>query len=85
MVAQEGGHQGGDELMAQRVPGGGDLQQRQHQHVRAVLDWEAEQLLHLLVLSHLRESQKAFHQVQTFPVKLENLNDTDPNVRAPTA
>lgn len=69
MVAQEDRHQGRDELMAQCVPGGGDLQQCQHQHIWAVLDWEAEKLLHLIVLPHLREPQKAFHQVKTFPVK----------------
>lgn len=28
VVAQKDGHEGGDELMAQCVPGGGDLQQR---------------------------------------------------------
>ncbi len=55
--------------MAQCVPGGGDLQQRQHQHVWAVLDWEAKQLLHLLILAHLRQPKQAFHQVQAFPVK----------------
>lgn len=55
--------------MAQCVPGGGDLQQCQNQHVWAVLDWEAEKLLHLFVLPNLRESEKAFHQVQALPVK----------------
>lgn len=53
VVAKKDGHQGGDELMAQSVPGGGDLQQRQHQHVWAVLDGEAKELLHLLILAHL--------------------------------
>jgi len=57
VVAQEDGHEGGDELMAKRVPGGGDLQQRQHQHVRTVLDGEAEQLLHRLILAHLWQSE----------------------------
>lgn len=69
VVAQKDGHQGRDELMTQCVPGGGDLQQCQHQHVWAVLDWEAEQLLHLLILAHLRQPKQALHQVETFPVK----------------
>lgn len=68
MVAQKDGHEGGDELMAQCVPGCRDLKQCQHQHVWAVLDGKAEQLLHLLVLAHLGESQQALHQVQAFPV-----------------
>lgn len=68
VVAQEDGHEGGDELVAQRVPGGADLQQGQHQHVGAVLDGEAEQLLHLLILAHLRQPQQALHQVQALPV-----------------
>lgn len=55
VVAQENGHEGGDELVAQGVPGGADLQQRQHKHVGTVLDGEAEKLLDLLVLAHLRE------------------------------
>lgn len=55
--------------MAQCVPGGGDLQQCQHQHVWAVLDWETKQLLHLLILADLRQPKQAFHQVQAFPVK----------------
>lgn len=69
MVAQEDGHERGDELMAQCVPGRADLQQRQHQHVRTVLDGEAEKLLHLLVLAHLRQSQQTLHEVQALPVK----------------
>lgn len=55
--------------MAQRVPGGGDLQQCQHQHVRAVFDWEAKELLDLLVLADLRQPQETLHQVQTFPAR----------------
>lgn len=53
VVAQKDGHEGRDELMAQCVPGGGDLQQCQHQHVWAVLDWKAEKLLDLLILANL--------------------------------
>lgn len=53
VVSKKDGHEGGDELVAQRVPGGGDLQQRQYQHVWAVFDGEAKELLHLLVLAHL--------------------------------
>lgn len=68
VVAQEDGHEGGDELMAQGVPRGADLQQCQHQHVRTVFDGETEELLHLLVLAHLREAQEALHQVQALPV-----------------
>lgn len=67
MVAKEDGHQGGDELVAQRVPGRGDLQQCQHQHVWTVFDGEAEELLHLLVLAHLGEPEQTLHQVQTLP------------------
>lgn len=69
MVAQEDWHEGGDELVAQGVPGGAYLQQRQHQHVGTVLDGEAEELLYLLVLAHLRKAQEAFHQVQALPVR----------------
>lgn len=69
VVAQEDGHEGRDELMAQCVPGGGDLQQCQHQHVWAVFDWETKQLLHLLILAHLRQPKQTLHQVQTFPVR----------------
>lgn len=54
--------------MAQRVPGCADLQQCQHQHVRTVLDGEAEKLFDLLVLAHLRQSQQTLHQVQALPV-----------------
>lgn len=54
------------------MPGGGDLQQRQHQHVRAVFDWEAKELLDLLVLAHLRQPQETFHQVQAFPARRED-------------
>lgn len=68
MVAQKYRHQGGDELVAQRVPGGGDLQQCQHQHVWAVLDGKGKQLLDLLVLAHFRQPEQALHQVQAFPV-----------------
>lgn len=68
MVAQEDGHEGRDELVPQGVPRRGDLQQRQHQHIGAVLDGEAEELLHWLVLTHLRQAQQALHQVQTLPV-----------------
>lgn len=32
-----------------------------------MLDGEAEQLLDLLVLAHLRQPQQALHQVQTLP------------------
>lgn len=73
MVAQEDGHERGDELMAQCVPGRADLQQRQHQHVGTVLDGEAEKLLHLLVLAHLRQSQQTLHKVQALPV-MSSLN-----------
>lgn len=69
MVAKEDGHQGGDELMAQRVPGRGDLQQRQDQHVWTVFDGESKELLHLLVLAHLGEPEQTLHQIQTLPVK----------------
>lgn len=69
VVAQKDGHEGRNKLVTQCVPGGGDLQQRQHQHVRAVLDREAEQLLHLIVLAHLRQPEQALDQVQAFPVK----------------
>lgn len=55
--------------MAQSVPGGGDLQQCQNQHIWAVLDWETKQLLHLLILAHLRQAKQTFHQVQTLPVR----------------
>lgn len=55
--------------MAQRVPGCADLQQCQHQHVRTVLDGEAEKLFHLLILAHLRQSQQTLHQVQALPVE----------------
>lgn len=68
MVAQEDGHECGDELMAQLVPGCADLQQCQHQHVRTVFDGEAEELLHLLILAHLRQSQQTLYQVQALPV-----------------
>lgn len=68
VVAQEDGHEGGDELMTQRVPGRADLQQGQDQHVRAVLDGEAEELFHLFVMPNFRETQEALHQVQTLPV-----------------
>lgn len=54
--------------MAQRVPGCADLQQGQHQHVWTVLDGEAEELFHLFVLAHLRQSQQTLHQVQALPV-----------------
>lgn len=63
MVPQEDGHEGGDELVAQRVPGCADLQQGQHQHVWAVLDGKAEELLHLVILAHLRQPQQTLHQV----------------------
>lgn len=69
MVAKEDGHQGGDELVAQRVPGRGDLQQCQYQHVWTVLDGKSKELLHLLVLAHLREPEQTLHQVQTLPVE----------------
>lgn len=32
-----------------------------------MLDWETKQLLHLLILAHLREPKQALYQVQTFP------------------
>lgn len=69
MVAQEDGHERGDELMAQCVPGCADLQQCQHQHVWTVLDGEAEKLLHLLILARLRQSQQTLHEVQALPVE----------------
>lgn len=68
VIAQEDGHEGGDELMTQGVPGGADLQERQHQHVWAVLDGEAEKLLHLFIMPNFREAQKALHKVQALPV-----------------
>ena len=57
VVAQEDRHEGGNELMAKCVPGRGDLQQCQNQHVWAVLDGEAEQLLHRLILADLRQPE----------------------------
>lgn len=54
VVAQKDGHEGGDELMTQRVPGCADLQQGQHQHVRAVLDGETEELFHLFIMPNFR-------------------------------
>lgn len=33
---------------------------------------EAKELLDLLVLAHLRQPQETFHQVQTFPARLED-------------
>lgn len=47
--------------MTQGVPGGADLQQRQHQHVWAVLDGEAKELLHLFIMPNFREAQEALH------------------------
>lgn len=69
VVSQEDGHEGRDQLMAQRVPGRTDLKQCQHQHVWAVLDGKAEELLHLVVLAHLRQPQQTLHQVKTLPVE----------------
>lgn len=69
VVPKKDGHQGRDELMAQRVPGGGDLQQRQHQHVWTVFDGEPKELLDLLVLAQLREPEQTLHQIQTLPVE----------------
>lgn len=69
VVPQENGHQSGDELVAQGVPGGVDLQQGQHQHVRTVLDGEAEELLDLLVLPHLCEPEQRLNQIQALPNK----------------
>lgn len=55
MVTQKDGHQGGDELVPQGVPGSVDLQQSQDQHVRTVLDGIAEELFDRLVLAHLSQ------------------------------
>lgn len=57
MVGEEDGHERDEQLLPHVRHRRVDLQQRQHEHIRAVLHRELEQILHLTVVPPLGQVQ----------------------------